>query len=354
MSNLDDILSDAHGGQAMAILGREFGLSPDQTQAAVAALLPAISTGLKRATASPEGLANLLAVMSQQPNLRGMYDDPDTAFAQPGREAGNDVLSVIFGSPDVSRAIADRAQMQSGIASGVLRKLLPVVVGMLISGMLGRKSSEASPSGDPAGTAQGSGGLWDILGQVFGRVMEGQPRTAPTAPQPQMPAPSGQPLPNSGDPLPGPSDAGGQAAPGSDLLVVILRELQKAMQEGRLKPVVVQVPMPGGQTLPMPSDAPLPGGDSLPGGKPSAETTPNDEILAGPRTTPNSQVPGGDILGNILRDIFGGTGTSARPSQAGLGAAVFGDRFETASKIDKKDEANLQAMFDQLFGDRRA
>ena len=64
MANLDEILADAQGGQATAMLGREFGLTPEQTQAAVTALLPAISTGLKRATATPEGLANLLAVMA--------------------------------------------------------------------------------------------------------------------------------------------------------------------------------------------------------------------------------------------------------------------------------------------------
>jgi hypothetical protein len=311
MANLNDILADAQGGQAIAMLGSEFGLTPEQADAAVAALLPAISTGLKRATATPDGLANLLAVMSQQRNLREMYDDPDTAFAQPGRDAGNDVLSVIFGSPEVSRAVADRAQMQSGIASGILRKLLPVLVGMLISGMLGRKSSEASPSGAPAGGPQGSGGLWDILEQVLGRAMAGPSGTAPSTAPPQAPSPSGQQLPNSDGPLSAPSDGGGQAAPGSDLLVVILRELQKAIQKG-------------GPSLPMPPEAPLPGDDDLPGNKPSSETTSNDEILAGPRATPNSQPPGGDILGNILRDIFGGAGTSARTSQAGVGAAVFG------------------------------
>ena len=55
MANLNDILADAQGGQAIAMLGSEFGLTPEQADAAVAALLPAISTGLKRATATPDG-----------------------------------------------------------------------------------------------------------------------------------------------------------------------------------------------------------------------------------------------------------------------------------------------------------
>ncbi len=354
MANLDDILADAQGGQATAMLGREFGLTPEQTRAAVTALLPAISTGLKRATATPEGLASLLAVTAQQRDLRAMYDDPETAFAPRGRAAGNDVLSVIFGSPEVSRAVAERAQIQSGIGSAILQKLLPVLVGMLISGMFGRKSSEAAPSGAPSGAPAGSGGgLWDILEQVFRRGTAKSSGT-PSAPPQQVPAPGGQPLPIPGGPFPAPSDTGGQAAPGSDLLVVILRELQKAIQEGRLKPVVVQVPMPGGQTWPMPSDSPIPGGDSLPVPNPSAGPAPSGEILPGPRMPTGSQPPGGDILGNILRDLLGGAGGLRVPQASGLGSAVFGDRFETGRDIDQRHLDDIQSMFDQFFGDRRA
>ena len=100
--------------QAVALLGREFGLTPDQTQAAVTALLPAISTGLKRSTATPEGLANLFRVMGQQKDLGAMDSDPTTAFAQAGQTAGNDVLAAIFGSPDVnSPFLNDRCPFQA-------------------------------------------------------------------------------------------------------------------------------------------------------------------------------------------------------------------------------------------------
>ena len=55
MPNLYEILADAQQGEAMTSLGDQFGLTPQQTQAAVTALLPAISMGLKRSTATPEG-----------------------------------------------------------------------------------------------------------------------------------------------------------------------------------------------------------------------------------------------------------------------------------------------------------
>ena len=70
--------------------------------------------GLKRTTATPEGLGNLLAVMGAQPDLHAMYDDPQVAFSREGRAAGNAALSRMFGSPEASRAIADQAQQLSG------------------------------------------------------------------------------------------------------------------------------------------------------------------------------------------------------------------------------------------------
>ena len=67
MANMYEVLADAQNGEAITELGREFGLSSQQTQAAVAALLPAISMGIKRTTATPEGLGDLFALMELSP-----------------------------------------------------------------------------------------------------------------------------------------------------------------------------------------------------------------------------------------------------------------------------------------------
>src|SRR5262252_3700628 len=123
MPSLYEIFNNAHDGEGMTTLGREFGLTQTQTEAAVTALLPAISTGLKQSTATVDGLGNLFGVMGQQQNLQALYDDPETAFGPEGVAAGNDALSVIFGSPDVSRAVTDQAQKFSGVDSSVLKKL---------------------------------------------------------------------------------------------------------------------------------------------------------------------------------------------------------------------------------------
>jgi hypothetical protein len=120
MPSLYEILNNAHDGEGMSALGREFGLTATQTEAAVTALLPAISTGLKQSTATVDGLGNLFGVMGQQQDLQDMYDDPATAFGPDGVAAGKDALSVIFGSPEVSRAVIDQAQNVSGVSANIL------------------------------------------------------------------------------------------------------------------------------------------------------------------------------------------------------------------------------------------
>src|SRR6185437_7909446 len=87
MANLYEVLAGAQQGKAMFGLGREFGLSPQQTQAAVMALLPAISMGLKQSTATPEGLGDLFALMGRQPDLYAMYNNPDVAFSPDAGQA---------------------------------------------------------------------------------------------------------------------------------------------------------------------------------------------------------------------------------------------------------------------------
>ena len=180
MANMYEVLADAQKGEAITELGREFGLSPQQTQAAVAALLPAISMGIKRTTATPEGLGDLFALMGAQPDLYAMYDDPQLAFSREGRAAGNAALSRMFGSPDASRAIPDHAQQVSGISSTILKKLLPVLAGILISSLMKTGSGKAAPSA-PQTSPETGGGLGDILRQIF---RQGSPESSGPAASP--------------------------------------------------------------------------------------------------------------------------------------------------------------------------
>ena len=270
-----------------------------------------------------------------------MYDDPETAFGPEGVAAGTDALSVIFGSPDVSRAVIEQAQNFSGVSSDVLKKMLPVLAGVVLSGLM--RSGSSGKAASPGQPSPSGGSLGDILGQIFGRGMPGSP-SAPADPGQKVPPPASQPPPI-------PTDAGGQPTPEGDLLGSILRELEKGIREGRIKPVIigggpVQIPIPGGQQGPVPSGPDAP------------------------------RVPGGDIFGQILRDVLGGAvgGPAQMPQgrqgqspqikdlsdlskqlgvMGGAGAAVFGDHFETGRDVEKGHVVNIESVFDRFFGAQR-
>jgi hypothetical protein len=82
---------------------------------------------------------------------------------------GNQVLGQIFGSPDVSRAVAGQASANTGIPADLLKKMLPMIA-MAAAGFMA-KSASAAP-------AEGGGGLGGLLGQVAGMLGGGQPAAA--------------------------------------------------------------------------------------------------------------------------------------------------------------------------------
>ena len=91
-----------------------------------------------------------------------------------------------------------------------------------------------------------------------------------------------------------------------------------------------------------------------------------------------NQVPGGDIFGQILRDVLGGAiggGGGVQMPQGqqapsppmkdlsdlskqlnrmgGAGAALFGDQFEHGQDVDQDHLDNIQGVFDRFFGTQR-
>ncbi|TIP95112.1 MAG: DUF937 domain-containing protein, partial [Mesorhizobium sp.] len=64
MPSLFDILAQAQNGNGMQALAQQFGLSQQQAQSAVEALLPAFSQGLKSSTSDPYGLGAFMTAMA--------------------------------------------------------------------------------------------------------------------------------------------------------------------------------------------------------------------------------------------------------------------------------------------------
>lgn len=155
---LTDILAQMGGLQSMA---RELGVSESQAASGTEALLPAILGGFKRqAQAQPSGLEGLGGLLGQLGG-GGLLDEV-LASEPTNLDRGNDVLGQIFGSREVSRAVAQNASTQTGLDTSLLKKMLPMLA-MVVAGLMARQqgaSVAAQPSRQPGG---GPGGLASIL-----------------------------------------------------------------------------------------------------------------------------------------------------------------------------------------------
>jgi len=121
--NMMDMIMQAAGGQAPQQMGQQFGLNQQQSQSAISALLPAISSAMKQNTNNPQGLAGLLGALEK--GNHGQYlDNPS----------------------------------QLGIGADVLKKMLPIVA-MMAMGSLGKQTNGA-------GMFNAGGGMKGMLAQM--------------------------------------------------------------------------------------------------------------------------------------------------------------------------------------------
>jgi hypothetical protein len=183
--NMMDMILSAAGGQAPQQIGQQLGLNPQQAQGAIAALLPAISSALKHNTSSPQGLAGLLGAL--QKGQHDQYLENPAQLGQPERiTEGNAILGHLFGSKDVSRAVASRAAEQTGVGADVLKKMLPMVA-MMAMGSLGKQTRQPSMASGIAGLAvnkmMGGGVKGGIASAVIGSLLGGQKRQTRQAQQ---------------------------------------------------------------------------------------------------------------------------------------------------------------------------
>jgi hypothetical protein len=169
--NLFEMMQSAQNGQAMQNLARQYGLSMQQTQAALDALLPAFSMGLQRQTQNPYAFGNLAQMMTATP-FGQMYDSDGDGIPDRAMPLGQNVMSQLFGSKEVTNAIAAQAAATSGVGQAILKQMLPVIASILMGGLFKSVNNQ---------------GLGGILGQ-FAEMMRGQMPGMQPAPQANNPA----------------------------------------------------------------------------------------------------------------------------------------------------------------------
>lgn len=172
MMNLFEMMQSAQNGQAMQNLARQYGLSQQQTQSALDALLPAFTMGLQRQTQDPRAFGNLAQMMTASP-FGSLYDANGDGIPDNAAMMGNNVLNQLFGSKEVSNALAAQAAATSGVGQAVLKQMLPVIASMIMGGLFKSTSNQ---------------GLGGIFGQ-FAEMMQGRMPGQQPAPQTQQQTP---------------------------------------------------------------------------------------------------------------------------------------------------------------------
>ncbi len=224
---LEDALRQAGGQGGFAEIGRAYGLSQEQTEALVQAVLPEFSRRIERNTLSRGGLADMLQTLGD-PQVRRALDDPQSLTSPEMRSAGIGILDQVLGSKDKSRAVAARAAASTGLSEIIIKQLLPIIAAMIMGGMsksgggslgdiLSKIPGMPGASGGVSAPRQGQDGGWGGIPPLPGGGSDSTYR-APPVPSPSA---GGSPLP-----LPGPQtplDSGGGGNPYGDLSDMIRR-----------------------------------------------------------------------------------------------------------------------------------
>jgi hypothetical protein len=292
-TTLFDMLANAQNGQGLDLLARQFNLSRQQTELALEALLPAFSQGLKRNVSDPYGIAAFMNALAS--NQHGQYfDKASRAFSPDGVANGNDILGQLFGSKDLSRAVASQAAQATGIGQETLKQMLPVVASMLMGGMFKQSTGQLQGSQQAGGFGAGNP-LGEIIEQMMkqsGGMMPGQ-QAQPQARQQSAPDPFDSPFGKVLRDMFG----GGAATPGA------------------------------GQPQPMPGGSDNPFGKIL------------EEMLGGGRTAP----PTGSDPETPPQPRANPSGRPRNPYDD-----IFGDMFETGRKTRDEYQKGVEDIFEQF------
>ena len=177
---ITEMLGQLGGLRSMA---NELGVNETQVVSGAEALAPAILGGFKKQVQSqPSGLEGLGGLLGRLGG-GGLLDDVLSPHPT-NVNRGNDVLGRIFGSKDVSRAVARNAASKTGLSPDLLKKMLPMMA-MLVAGYIAKqKSAGAAPSAQqaptPAPAAPTGGASGGLLGGLLGRGGAGVRETGAT------------------------------------------------------------------------------------------------------------------------------------------------------------------------------
>jgi hypothetical protein len=162
--NVFEMMQASHGNPGLDGLARQFGLSQEQATRAAAALLPAVFLGLQRSAADPNAFAKLMNGFNSGP-FAAFFNDPSQPVPRQAQTQGELMLGQIFGSTELTRAVAEQAATWSGVGAQVIQQIMPIMAAAAV-GSLSR----------------------------FSGIMRGEAAGRPSVPPPEATPPLAQPF----------------------------------------------------------------------------------------------------------------------------------------------------------------
>jgi hypothetical protein len=184
---IETSLKNDEGREIVSRLASAFDIDERTAGKVVDALGGDVRARIERSMLSRGGVADVLSLVTSPAADRALRDAPDLA-SQDVAENGNHVLDVLIGNKHISRKYAARAARQTGLDTGTVEKMLPVVASL----MIGELQQQSQPA------------LQKLVREVPGLLGAGGSKTALSQqPQPREPIDAGGPLPIPGDHIPG-------------------------------------------------------------------------------------------------------------------------------------------------------
>lgn len=155
-----DMLLGSQNSDAITQLAKQLGVSEEQARAVVKEVTPALTRGMQHNTKDESGVEGLITALRTGNHSRYM-ENPKVLGTQENIDDGNSILGHIFGSKEVSRNVAEHASQETGIASSLIKKALPIVATMVMASL--GKSLFSGTASASTGNEQPSGGLLSSL-----------------------------------------------------------------------------------------------------------------------------------------------------------------------------------------------
>lgn len=186
-----DIMSAIAGSGGVGVIARQLGIDEATAQSGLNALLPQVVDGVEKNGLPTEAIEPQLAAQAPAGDAGGLSGMLGGLLGGAGGGLlggagggllssivagglGNQVLGQIFGSKEVSREVAADASTKTGIDPALLKKMLPIIAGLVATYYLSHRG-QAAPAGqgaqpEAAKSETGGGGLLgSILGGLTGR-----------------------------------------------------------------------------------------------------------------------------------------------------------------------------------------